>query len=205
MLKLQKIAITGSVASGKSSVCQFFKELGAFVVNADAIVHEILLTDTDLGQQIIRQLGPEILQDGKISRRRIADQVFKKPQQLKALEKLIHPAVLKRVENFYKQVADSGKYTLFVVEMPLLFEIQAESFYDVIVAVVADEAIARRRFESAGFEPEEYDRRMSRQLSPHHKSEQADYTLYNNGSLDDLKRQVVTLNHTLKTNGVSLP
>lgn len=198
MLKLQKIAITGTVSSGKSSVCQFFKELGAFVVNADAIVHEMLQNDASLREQIIRLLGPEILQDGQISRKKIAEKVFKDPKQLKDLEKVLHPAVLKQVESLYQQAADSGKYTLFVVEMPLLFEIEAESFYDATVAVIAEDALARSRFEKAGFAPGEYDRRMARQLSPCQKSKHADFTLTNNGSLDDLRRQVIALNQKMK-------
>ena len=60
MLKLKKIAITGGVASGKTSVCQFFQELGAYVVNADRIAHELLKPDTDLGQQVIRQFRMEL-------------------------------------------------------------------------------------------------------------------------------------------------
>jgi dephospho-CoA kinase len=198
MLKLKKIAITGGVASGKTSVCQFFRELGAFVVNADAIVHELLDPDTNLGQQIIRQFGPEILTDGKISRKMIAEKAFKDPQQLEKLEKLLHPAVLHKIEELYSQACRSGTYTSFVVEIPLLFEIKGEPFYDYIVAVFADEAIARQRFKKAGYPPEEYVRRMKRQLSPHQKAERAHYQIQNNGTLDDLKNQIIALNNKLK-------
>jgi len=198
MLDLRKIAITGGVASGKSSACQFFRELGAFVVSADAIVHELLRPDTALGQQVIRQLGPEVFRDGQISRKQIAERVFGNPEQLQALEKLLHPAVLKRIEELYQKAAATGTYTSFVVEIPLLFEIGGEPFYDVVVAVLADESLARHRFEQAGFQKEEYDQRMIRQLSPSQKSARADYTLYNNGSLKELKQQIAALNQILE-------
>ncbi len=198
MLKLKKIAITGGVASGKTSVCRLFQELGAFVVNADAVVHELLDPDTDLGQQIIRLFGPEILAEGKLSRKRIAEKAFKDPQQLAKLEKLLHPAVLRKIEELYSQACHEGTYTSFVVEIPLLFEIQGESFYDCIVAVLADESIARRRFEQTGFTSEEYDRRMRRQLSPHQKAELSTYKIQNNGTVDDLKNQIIALNKFLK-------
>ena len=68
MLKLKKIAITGGIASGKSTVCRLLGELGAYVVSADAIVHELLKTDTDLGQRIVQQFGPDILESGQIDR-----------------------------------------------------------------------------------------------------------------------------------------
>lgn len=198
MLRLKKIAITGGVASGKTAACQFFRELGAFVVNTDAIVHELLDPESDLGQQVIRQFGPESLADGKISRKRIAEKAFKDPQQLAKLEKLLHPAVLHKIEALYSLACRSGAYTSFVVEIPLLFEIQGEPFYDYVVAVLADEAVARQRFERAGYPPEEYERRMRRQLSPHQKAERADYKIQNNGTLDNLKNQIIALNKILK-------
>jgi dephospho-CoA kinase len=193
MLDLRKIAITGGVASGKSSVCRFFEELGAFVVNADAIVHELLKPDTDLGQQIIRQFGPEIIKNGQISRRIIAEKAFKDPKQLKKLEELLHPAVLRKIEELYAAACKKGTYSSIVVEIPLLFEIGAESFYDVIVAVLTDEAEAKRRFEKAGFQKTEYDLRMKRQLKPKEKAAQSNYTIHNNGSLDDLRLEVAKL------------
>lgn len=196
MLKLKKIAITGGVASGKTSVCRFFQELGACVVNADAIVHELLKPDTDLGQQIIRQFGPEIINHGQISRRIIADQAFKDPKQLQKLEELIHPAVLRKIEELYT-AASSKDFSSFVVEIPLLFEIGAENFYDVIVAVLADEAYAKKRFEQAGFQETEYDLRMKRQLEPKQKAAKAHYTIYNNGSIEELRHEVVKLNRII--------
>jgi len=91
MLKLVKIAITGGVASGKSSVCRFFQELGAYVVNADAIVHKLLDPSSDLGKQIIQLFGT-------LSRKRLSEIVFEDPEKLEKLEKLLHPAVLKKIE-----------------------------------------------------------------------------------------------------------
>jgi dephospho-CoA kinase len=198
MLGLKKIAITGGVASGKTSVCRYFEELGAFVVNADAIVHDLLTPTTNLGQQIIRQFGPEILENGKISRRILAEKVFNDPEKLKLLEALIHPAVLKKIEELYGQISKEGRYSSFVVEIPLLFEIEGDKFYDVAVAVLSDEAVAKRRFEQAGFQKSDYERRMSRQLKPHQKSIRALYTIHNNGSLEDLRREVIKLNQIIQ-------
>ncbi len=197
MLKLKKIAITGGVASGKTSVCRFFEELGACVVNADAIVHELLKPSTDLGQQIIRQFGPEVIKNGEISRRDIAEKAFKEPGQLKKLEELLHPAVLQKIEELYTAACNKGSYSSFVVEIPLLFEIGMESRYDVIVAVLSDESKAKKRFEQAGFQETEYDLRMSRQLKPKEKAAKAHYIIHNNGSLEDLRRKVIELNHVI--------
>jgi dephospho-CoA kinase len=203
MLKLKKIAITGGVASGKSSVCRFFQELGACVVSADAIVHKLLSPETSLGQKVLQLFGSEILQDGKISRRILAEKVFNSPTQLEALERLLHPAVLQKIDELYQIANRSGTCSSFVVEIPLLYEIQAEDSYDVIVAVVADEKIAKERFRQRGFQPEEYDRRMSRQLQPSQKAKRAHYILINNGSLEQLRQEVEKLNSILKENQFS--
>lgn len=197
MLKLKKIAITGGVASGKTSVCRFFKELGAYVVSADAISHELLKPDTDLGQQVIRQLGSEIVKNGQISRRILAEKAFKDPQQLKKLEELLHPEVLRKIGELYEEACKKGDYTAFVVEIPLLFEIGAEAFYNVIVTVIAEEAVAKNRFEKAGFQKTEYDLRMSRQLKPEQKAAQSHYILQNFGSLEQLREQVIQLNQAI--------
>jgi len=81
-----------------------------------------------------------------------------------------------------------------VVEIPLLFEIHGEKFYDVVVAVLSDESTARSRFERG---IEEYDRRMKRQLSPNQKAEKSHYKILNHGTLDDLRNEVIKLNKKL--------
>jgi dephospho-CoA kinase len=201
MLGLRKIAITGGLASGKSTVCQFFQELGAYVINADTIVHELLEPQTDLGQKILRTLGSDILQNKKFDRRKIADKVFRNADLLRKLEKILHPAVLQEIARRYERVLSEKKYTSFVVEMPLLFEIGAASFYDAVITVLSDETIAKKRYQANGHTEQEYEERMSHQLSPTTKAKKARYTIINNGSLTDLRLEVEKLNTII---GVSL-
>jgi len=201
MLKLKKIAITGGLASGKSTVCRFFQELGAYVVNADSIVHQYLEPQTTLGQKVLHLLGSDIIQDGKIDRQKIAQKVFQNRDQLSALEAILHPALLQEIAKRYERVCHEKNHTSFVVEMPLLFEIGAEGFYDAVITVLADERVAKQRFQAAGHTEQEYEKRMSRQLSPTIKAQKAHYTIINNGSLSHLRQEVAKLNTII---GVSL-
>lgn len=197
MLKLKKVAITGGVASGKSAVCKIFRDLGAFVIDADKVVHQLLSSDTDLAQQVVRLLGKEILENGMLSRQKIADKVFKDPEILDALEKLLHPALLSKMEEFYHSACEQNTASLFVAEIPLLYEIGWERFFDVVIALQSDEATCRRRFEKNHPSPNDYEQRMKRQWPTDKKKQLAHYTLYNNNSLDNLQKQVVELNQTL--------
>jgi dephospho-CoA kinase len=197
MLNLLKIAITGGIASGKSTVCRHFEKLGATVVSADAIVHELLDPNTALGQKIIRTLGSDVLRNGKIDRSLVSDKVFKDPKLLSQLEQLLHPAVLKEIELRYETARRAGKSPLFVVEIPLLYEIGAQTFYDAVVAVVAEESLAKERFQAAGHKPQEFEKRMNRQLPQKIKSAKAHYTIQNNGTLQDLYTEVEKLFATL--------
>lgn len=197
MLKLKKIAITGGIASGKSTVCRFFQELGAYVVNADAIAHQLLCPDTDLGQQIVREFGHEIIVNGQISRKMLADRTFKNPEKLERLEGLLHPAVRQKIEELYEAACNEGLHSSFVVEVPLLFEVGSEANYDVVIAVLSSEVHAKLRFEQAGFQKTEYDLRMKRQLKPETKAAKAHFIISNNGSLEELRNEVIKLNRII--------
>ncbi len=197
MLKLKKVAITGGVASGKSTVCKVFQDLGAFAIDADKIVHELLSPNTNLGQKIIRLLGEDVLENGKFNRRLIADKVFKDPEILHALETLLHPAVLLRIEELYQAACQNDKARLFAVEIPLLYEIGQENSYDAVIAVLASDEKSREHFRKAGHSDQEYDRRMKRQWQPHEKASRAQYTIKNDGSYDELCRKAEQLYKTL--------
>ena len=188
MLALKKIAVTGTVASGKSSVLEFFKELGAFIVDSDEIVRELLDPYSNIGKQIISRLGPEVVKSGRFDRRKMAEIVFNCPEQLKELESILHPAVLKIITDLHKEVEKRQTYRLFLAEIPLLFEIGAEQLFDQIITVKARPDIRRKRFMKSDF-----DARSSRQLSEEEKERHADYIIENNGSLEELKKKTFEL------------
>jgi dephospho-CoA kinase len=195
MLKLRKVAITGGLSCGKSSVCRILKELGAYVVSADKIVYQLLSSDTNLGQEIVHLLGPHVLVNQKLDRSRIAHIVFHDLELLKALEAVVHPAVYRELDKDYQeQQQHFPTPPLFVAEIPLLFESGGEKNYDDTVAVVANLEICCKRFEEAtGYDQKEFNKRMARQLSLYDKAILADYVIMNNGTLSDLQQTTLEL------------
>lgn len=195
MLKLKKVAITGGLSCGKSSVCRILKEQGAYVVSADKIVHQLLSSDANLGQEIVRLLGPSVLINQKLDRSRIASIVFRDLELLKALETLVHPAVYKELDKEYQRQKNlSHPPTLFVAEIPLLFESGGERYYDYTIAVIADLDICCKRFiEATGFDQREFNHRMARQLPLQEKARRADDVIKNNGTLSDLQQTTIEL------------
>jgi dephospho-CoA kinase len=83
------------------------------------------------------------------------------------------------------------------VEIPLLYEVGWEAFYDGVIVVLSDESIAKRRFQKAGFQTSDYDLRMKRHQKPEQKAARADYIIHNNGSLEDLRQEVIKLNNLI--------
>lgn len=194
MLALAKIAVTGGLASGKSTVCQILEACGAYVISADKVVHKLLTPETAVGKQVISLLGPEILTDHKIDRDKIAQKVFSHPELLDSLEKILHPSVLNEIEKAYQKIVAAESPPLFVAEIPLLYESESHKFFDLVIAVISDENQCQLRYAKAtGRASTEYYLRMKRQLEPHVKAAKADYVIVNNGTYDELKHQVLQL------------
>lgn len=194
MLNLKKIAVTGGLSAGKTTVCHILKELGAYLVSADKITHQLLSPGTAAAQQVIDLLGSDIINGNELDRKKIAAKVFSQPDLLTALEKIIHPAVFNEIERKYKQASREKKHPLFIAEIPLLYEAEREGNFDAIISVTAPEELCRSRFtQQTHNSAQEFDKRMTRQISPKHKSNKAHYIIENNGSLEELKKYVKTL------------
>lgn len=184
-INLKKIAVTGEIASGKSTVCKYFKEHGAYVVDADKIVHKLLSLKTSVGQKIVKFLGKDIIEKKEISRKAIAEIVFNDLKKLKKLEQLIHPHVFIEIENLYNEAKANGKYLFFVVEIPLLYETGSEEFYDYVIVVTSGK---RKKIN---------DLRNQRLININKKIEKADFVIINDSSFTSLKRKVTKITNIL--------
>lgn len=194
MLDLKKIAVTGGLSSGKSSVCRFFKEHGAYVISADEIVHYLLSPTTELGKKVVSLLGEDIITQGQINRAKVADKIFHDAELLKKTENLLHPAVREEILSAYRKVSEAESTSLFIAEIPLLYEAGMDKDFDYVISVVADREKSIERFQlSTTYGPEEFQKRMTRQLEPEKKAARADIVIHNNGSLAELKQTVIDI------------
>jgi dephospho-CoA kinase len=191
MLILKKVAITGGLACGKSSVCRLFRKFGAYVASADEIVHQLLSPSTSIGKKVLDLLGQEIVENNSFDRQKIAQKIFHNKALLSSLESILHPAVFDEIERQYRNAVKQGDASLFVVEIPLLFETGYQKSFDYTIAVVADQDLCRRRFvESTGYSEADYNIRSSNQWSMADKAAKADFVIFNEGDLIELESRV---------------
>lgn len=183
---MRKIAITGTLASGKSTVARILQEYGAYVVDADEIVHGLLSLNTPTGKKAVELLGSEIVVGNQIDRRKISGIVFSDFEKLKSLEKILNPAVKQEINRRFNQVKNNSSYKMFIAEVPLLYEAGMEKDFDTVIAVVADESIARHRSITAQF-----DQRWARQHKD--KASKADIVITNNGDLNMLNSSIAAI------------
>ncbi len=187
-VKIKKIAVTGIVASGKSTFCDFLeKNEGAYLVKSDKIVHHLYSHNKEIQKHVIDQFGESIVSNGEIDRKKIAKIVFTDEQALRKLENFIHPYIIKAIKESYQKVKNSS-YTAFVVEFPLLFELGFDSWFDKTIVVTADVNECRQRFNSAT-KDQTFDDRLKFQLSQEEKAARADLVIENQGSMQDLENQ----------------
>jgi dephospho-CoA kinase len=176
------VGLTGGLGAGKSEALRLLEELGAATLSTDAVVHE-LLSGGELRDEIVARLGPEVAVDGELDRSKIAERIFGDEEARIWLEGLLWPRVGQRVAAW--RVALPGDQ-VGVVEVPLLFESGMECVFDSTIAVVAEEEIRERRAGARGHAA--VAERAGRQLTQQEKADKADFTVRNDGSLDELKQ-----------------
>jgi dephospho-CoA kinase len=176
------VAITGGIGAGKSTALECFRRHGAAIVSSDEIVHHLLATDPDVKRALVERLGEEILGvDGSPDRERIAVRVFKNPDALDFLEKLLHPLVSREYMAWREQLgALADPPAVCVTEVPLLFEVGAEQRFDKVVVITAPTKLREAR--RGGRK----DDREDRLIPDREKVKRADFSYVNTGTPEEL-------------------
>lgn len=182
------IGLTGGIAAGKSEALAAFERLGAVTISSDAVVHELLETEPLL-PRLVERWGGDVAPEGRVDRDRIGSIVFADPDELKWLEGQIHPLVGERIGAWL--VSLPAEATVAVVEVPLLFESGMEEVFDTTLAVVASDETRHARAVDRGHAL--VDEREARQLAQGEKATRAEHVVENDGSIEDLERELSTL------------
>jgi len=176
------VAITGGIGAGKSTALASFRHHGAATVSSDEIVHYLLATDPEVKEKLVERLGEEILgDDGAPDRERIAIRVFRDREALDFLEKLLHPLVSREYMTWREQLgALPTPPAVCVTEVPLLYEVGAETRFDKVVVITAPSKLREAR--RGGWQ----DDRESRLVPDREKAKRADFTYVNTGTPEEL-------------------
>jgi dephospho-CoA kinase len=184
-----RVGLTGGVASGKSTVSGLLRDLGAVVVDADALAREVLEPGTPGLAAVVAEFGPEVLDaQGALDRTRLGALVFADPARRAALEDIVHPLVRARAHDL-EEAAPPG--ALVVHDIPLLVETgQAGAFDAVVVVDVPVEVQVARATRDRGWSEDEARARIAAQASRADRLAAATYVVDNSGTLEDLRQRV---------------
>ena len=183
------MGLTGGIGSGKSTVSAELARRGAQVVDADAIVREVQQPGTDVFAAIVDRFGQGILQaDGGLDRQVLADIVFADPEQLAALNAIVHPAVGLEIARRLEQAASSEG--VVVLDVPLLVESGRDDLAGLIVVDTDPEVAVGRLVEQRQFVEADARARMARQASRQERRARADFVIDNDGDRDQLMGRI---------------
>lgn len=195
---MTRVGLTGGIASGKSTVSAFLRDLGAVVIDGDALAREVVATGTPGLEQVVAAFGEELLTtDGALDRPAMADLVFADEQARRRLEAIVHPLVFERIAALE---AAAPPDAVVVHDIPLLAESgRADTFDAVIVVDAPTEVQMERMMGDRGWSRDESAARIGAQASREERLAIATYVVENTGTLEDLHARVTEVYTAITT------
>ena len=182
-----RLALTGSIGMGKSTVARMFARAGVPVFDADAVVRDLQANDPSLITEVGKRF-PGTVTDGVLDREGLAHVVLGHSGELKALEAIVHPAVQAARTHFIDRNRDAPA---LLFDIPLLFETRGEGQFDKVIVVSAPVEVQRERvLARPGMTPEKLDAILARQMPDKEKRNRADFVVDTGGDLSTTERQV---------------
>ena len=185
-----KVALTGGIGSGKSTVAEFLDELGAYVIDSDQLARDVVERGTPGYEAVLAAFGDGILADGEIDRAKLAEIVFKDATARATLESIIHPLVRDAAEKMVKSLPADA---VVINQIPLLVETDGAKRFDFVITVSADEDIRRRRLIERGMKDYEITKRLAAQVNDGAREAIAHFVIRNNSSIEELRQAIQVL------------
>lgn len=196
-MKKLKVAVTGNIGSGKSSFCKLLEEMNYTVIKADEMAKDLMANDPNIKSQIIKQFGSSAYTKEGLNKSYLAEKIFSNEDNLLRMNLIVHPAVVKKVEQLMKE--SLKKADIAFHEAALIYEADIEEMFDVVVLITADYKVRlKRKQQSDNYSEEEFAKRNSNQIPDDEKIKRADFVFENNGTLDELKTKAQLLITVLK-------
>jgi len=185
------IGLTGGFGSGKSTVAGMLRDLGARVIDADKVAHQLYQPGTPAFDEVVQAFGREIVGErGEIDRKKLGQKVFSNPQALKRLNAVLHPRISHRVKETLEGWRGEG-VKVAVVEAALLLEAGWGPLVDQLWVTVASQAKVKERLRaSKDLTDEEIDARLASQMPVEEKTKGADVVINTDGTLDQVREEV---------------
>jgi len=189
--KFMIIGLTGSIASGKSTIANMLKEMGLPIVDADLVARQVVEVGSPTLAKIAEVFGEDVLlPSGEMDRAKVGALIFNDEQKRLQLNSIIHPAI--RGEMIRQRDAYVAEEKHVVMDIPLLFESNLQHFVEkILVVTVSPEVQLQRLMARNGLSKEEAQARISSQLPLKEKEDGADAVIYNNGTIDESKQQLI--------------
>jgi dephospho-CoA kinase len=194
------VGLTGSIATGKSTVAQMFKRCGAIVIDADALAREVVKPDKPAWRHIAKTFGKNVLNpDSIINRHALGAIVFRSPAKLRRLERIIHPRVAREQQRLVRRIAIRKPRAIVIYEVPLLFEAGVDKRVDQTIVVMADQKTQIARLKKRnGLTRSGALQRIRAQMPLSKKKDRADYVIDGTLPKSTLLRKVRSLYNRLR-------
>jgi dephospho-CoA kinase len=194
------VALTGGIASGKSTVARMFKDEGAHLIDFDYLARLVVEPGKPAWREIIDYFGPKILShDRTLNRSALAKIIFSDDKSRKILESFTHPRIFEERDTLIKAIKEKDPSSIVIIDFPLLFELGLNKKFDKVILVYVKRDIQLKRIiKRDGLEKEEVERRLDAQILIEEKRSFSDYIINNEGSLNNTRDQVRNIINELK-------
>jgi len=189
------MGLTGGLGSGKSTASKFFKSLGAFILDADNSAKNLIETNKEVKEELIKEFGTDIMNaNSSIDKKKLARVAFQDEDHQQRLNYVVHPHIHNAIDKSYKEILDQNNHKLFIVDAALIYESGYDAHLDYVIVVTAQ---LKNRMERAlnrnTLTREEILKRIDFQWPEEDKISLADFVIHNDGTESDLNNQIIEL------------